>query len=282
MGLELETLRPMGYLESSPGFAGMDGPYAAVSSPSGMPAAVFQKTGAIVDQGALSSCVGVSFATAIRDRLTLQGSEPCDFSGLWVYAGARIQGAARRGRTRETALLFDDGSSPEDAAAWLVSYGYVAEQWWPYGGLASDEPPVEALRHAWDQRGRMKQHRIETPDEIRRALANGLTVVVAGPVDGAYLRYAGGVWPGNAGAIAGNHQRRIVGYCANGDFIEAGSWGTEYGISYAEASGGSAPEHDAPGGFVRVSGDAYDDMLEAHAIDWAANPSEQNPMNGGA
>jgi hypothetical protein len=180
-------------------------------------------------------------------------------------------------------LLFDDGSSPEDAAAWLVAYGYVAEQWWPPGGLASDEPPIEALRHAWDQRGRLKQHRIYGADEIRRALANGLTVTVAGPVDDAYLRYKGGVWPGNSGPVRGNHQRRVAAYCANGDMIEAGSWGTtEYGISYAEASGGSAPEHDALGGFVRVSADAYDDMLEAHAIDWVANPSEQNPLNGGA
>lgn len=270
-----DTLRPMGFLPSADGYVGHELYSAARPGLLAMPGYVCQPTLAIRDQRSVSSCVGVSTATALRDRLLIQGSEVVEFSPWWPYLGARLLGAARRGLTRDAARFMDDGCSPQDAMAYLDSAGYCAEKWWPYdSGLPSDEPPVEALRHAWDQRGRAKMRRIYSADDIRHALAAGHTITVAGPLDSAYQRYSGGVWQGVTGPVIGLHQRRIVAYLPSGDFVEAGSWSEEHGVSYAEATDGLAPSHSAVGGFVRVSADAYDDAREIYAFEWAADPSE--------
>ena len=223
-------------------------------------------------------CVAMALPTAMRDRMIWQGTvNPIMPSRKWLYLMTRVRdlGLAdwRSPKTLEevftgiangSIVLPDDGCRPEDALEILNTVGYPKEEHWPYNG-AEEMPPLAAMQHAFDQRGKVKVHACYSIEDVKLAIFHMLGVTDAGVVDKAYEQrpVPGVVWR-FGGTSVGGHMRRLVGWDDDlGALVEGGSWGDgDRLIAYEDAADPAV-------------------VQSKYAIDWVPSPSEDNPLAGG-
>lgn len=247
-----DTRRPTGLiLEPDHGY---DGPM-VLGLHASAPASRQQPTGPVRSQR-WSDCVGCSLADAIYDHGVIQGIEkPWYPSASWIYY------QARREAGREA---YDEGSQPSKALDAIRKYGVCDEKYLPYGSLDPlDQPSLEAMRHAYDQRGRIRLRTISTmPDELRVALAQDVCVCLAIQVDASFESLASrGPWI-QTGPTLGYHAIRCVGYEPAG-LVVKNSWGEDWGA----------------GGFAVIAWGALFDgtIRDAWGVDWVPSASEDIP-----
>ena len=162
------------------------------------------------DQGQTSSCVGNSWAQAMRMAL---GSSCPELSALDVYRIARnLDGTPG-----------DDGSQLRSGADAIRRLGVALEQDWPFSEALVNAQPTFGARHsAYDLGGTHGYYRIAdgaTPD-WQRALANGLPVVAGWTVSESFCSSDGrGIVGPQAGLVpAGGHAICCVGYGSSDHF----------------------------------------------------------------
>ena len=231
-------------------------------------------------------CTANAIGAALRDRQILQGTvAPKLLSRRRLYLLSRLYEIAVRlgigGTTAEMvrgaldavaagrAVLLDDGAVPEYVMIVANDLGICAEEWWPYTGSPLDTSgPLEAERHAYDQRGKLKLHPWHAAEEAKIALyglngKGGAPCTVGGYIDQAYEQTPSGLWV-YSGAPVGGHMREIIGWDdAIGGFIEASTWpdGTPRITAYADI--------------------CNDEITQArYAHDWVPSFSEDNPLAG--
>ena len=215
-----------------------------------------QAHGPILLQDA-NNCVAFFLAGGMRDRMAMQGTvNPRLPSHRWIYWWARKLGG------EETV---DNGSQPSLAVEGVNTYGWCAIEHFDSTHGVFTEPGPEAARYAFDQRGKVKIHRLYGLDDIKLAIAHDLGVGVALQVDKSFEHLAAGaVWNGIAGAAVGGHMFRLVGYDdAKRAFVIMNSWGDTW----------------ADGGFGLIGYEAATNG-ESYAIDWVPSPTEDNPLGG--
>jgi len=225
-----------------------------------------------------NDCVANAIGMAMRNRMIWQGTvDPVMSSRKWLYLLTRVRDLGlsdwRSPHTLSETFsaiangvvaLPDDGCRPEDAIEVMNSVGYPTEAHWPYGGLVNDTPPLESMRFAFDQRGKVKTHACYSVEDVKLAIYHMLGVVDGGVIDKAYEQtpVPGRVWR-YSGTSAGGHMRQLVGWDDDlGAFIEGGSWG----------------DGDRLVAYESVADPAV--VQSKYAIDWVPSPSESNPLAG--
>ena len=182
----------------------------------------------VFDQ-AESSCVARALVGAAWIRARVQGSVETVFSWRWPWWYGR--------RDPEV----DSGMSFEAAIAALDERGWCADSWYPDDG----GPPLEAARHAYDQRGLVALRPLAGPYDLRVAIASGYPVIA-----GFLSRYGG------------PHAVVIVGY-------DSQAWACTVRNSWGDGWGN--------GGYETMNLDVIADdseTLALWAVEWAPTASE--------
>lgn len=191
-----------------------------------------------LDQKRASTCLPHAFLDGVLVRALVQGIANARlFSILFLY---------RYGRPDPEV---DSGMQFSNALSTLLMRGIPAEEHWPYSDEAVyDPPPLIAIQHAVDQKGKIKSHALSGSVDALRALSSGCPVVIG-------LRTTFG---GPHAVLVCGHRRN-----AAGDFELKikNSWGIEFG----------------DGGYIWLPAsllDDHDEMLGIYSIDYSVSPSE--------
>lgn len=237
----------------------------------------------VLFQGQAGSCVAHAEEEAFFDRALCQRIEkPRRGSRLWTYRIAREA-------ERDGAENRDDGSRPMLAVEARRVRGVCAEDFWPYSDArVFDAPPLEAMQHAYDQRGTGTAHRCsddpaQRERDIRGSIDADFPVIVGLLVDAAFESYTGGLWT-STGPALGGHMLEVVGYDTDGVWVR-NSWGETWGCAppdwpTAWVDDAGAPSSKPSGGFGHI---AWADIRnpdvcsDAYAIQWTASYSEDVP-----
>jgi C1A family cysteine protease len=176
------------------------------------------------DQLSTSSCVGNSWAQALRLAYIKQGVECPELSALFVYRIARNLDGTEG----------DEGSQLRSGARAIQKLGCSPEASWPFSeSKINDQLSFSAEHDGFDRDGKRRYYRIAAGDTdgVKRALAAGLPVVGGWDVSNEFCSSDGkqvfDVQDQND--IAGGHAIAIVGYV--GDvFTLFNSWGPDWGF----------------------------------------------------
>lgn len=228
-----------------------------------------------------SDCVPRSCVKAKRRRIILQRTPerrfelgpPALSSSRWAY----WQWLESIGRLGDS----EAGTQPYTFVALLNQRGWCAEQYMPYlnedgsaPGVDIDAaPPISAIQHAHDQKGKLKAHFAETNNALRLALSQSLTACVAIAVNQRFVDNSGGtngipadpsyVWNFNSdpgSRIVGWHMMEVESYNRFGPKCQ-NTWGPGF----------------ADNGYVRVG---WETLALAHlamsslVFDWVPDVSE--------
>lgn len=128
----------------------------------------------LLDQQNTETCVANAVAGALRE---LAGGDELP-SRAWIYRYGRELGGRRELNT---------GMRFSEAVAAIGRWGVPAERWWEFvpkeiNEDPSFEGPLEATKHAFDQRHELQMHPL-WPDQIASAVIDGYRVVTAFEVD---------------------------------------------------------------------------------------------------
>ena len=195
----------------------------------------------IIDQGQLGSCTCNSTAQIIHAAMVASGLDPSTefFSRLYAYFMARLEVGNQ---------ATDSGSENCTVIDACCRIGFCKESVWPYDvSKFTQQPPMEAVWAAFDQRGKVdvNYHRIDTVSGdalltvMKQALTAGYLFNFGTPVTKAFCSGQSGTTPDapalpptDGQTIAGGHSMAVCGYDDTADvpfFKVVNSWGTEFG-----------------------------------------------------
>ncbi|MEB3103098.1 glucosaminidase domain-containing protein [Ferviditalea candida] len=179
----------------------------------------------VVDQGSIGSCTANAIVSGLREYLLLQAGKPLEaLSRLFLYWHER----EILGRVNE-----DSGASLRDGMKVLQQTGVSSELLWPYSKDFRTQPDADAEADAGRFRIR-EYHRVNSMDDIKAALAQGLPVVFGFVVYESLERVGsdGMVSVPDVGKEArlGGHAMVFAGYDDDRQvFIVRNSWGPSWG-----------------------------------------------------
>lgn len=173
------------------------------------------------DQSASNSCLGQSVAQAYRLTSLHQGIDCPDLSALFSY---RL-GCASLG------LTGDDGMTFGAALSAVTRFGIASEASWPMSLLrVTKNPSPTAYHDAYDRRGLRGYQRIDVTDldSVRRAIARGIAVIGAFPVDSYFGLNSGPELIERPTVVKGYHALVIESYLGDGTFGILNHYGTDW------------------------------------------------------
>lgn len=183
----------------------------------------------VLNQGALSSCVGNAVAQALRASEIKHANVHAELpSRLYLYKGARnTHGAGRK----------DEGTYIRACLEFARKRGYPVESKWPYvESKVNYQPSMDAIMQAFDKRSPTRYLRIwdagsARVDAVKRALGKGHLVVFGIDIDATFMRLGPDHEPVKGfdrTALIGGHAMSVLQH--DGDvFTCVNSWGTEWG-----------------------------------------------------
>lgn len=148
-------------------------------------------------------CYAVSTATAIRDKMLLQGLKPVMPSPRWFYWYGRWPN-----------VTVNAGTNPESGNGAAIAYGYCADSHFKYTEHGVFDPPTdEAKQNATDQGDKLRIHLALSLYEIKYGLyVRRSTCHIGSAIDDAFERLPGGeVWTAK-GPMVGAHEFRVIGW----------------------------------------------------------------------
>jgi hypothetical protein len=220
-------------------------------------------------------CVPRTAAKILRKRIVLQHPKttrdlmpwPSELSARWGYWNW-LDSINMLGVTTQ-------GTDPYKFLDLMNDRGWCAEEWMPYlvdgGAPAIDStmgPPLDALSHAYDQRGKIHAHILLSPVETRVAIAGDLGVGIPFACDERIVSQEGiphdpdYVWDFAEGSpIKGWHMIEPESYDERGVLCQ-NTWGADFGA----------------GGYVRIGWTTLSNprlSMPPVAIDWVPQTSEE-------
>jgi C1A family cysteine protease len=208
----------------------------------------------VEDQKTLGSCNACSITGALEYLLRKEG-DTTDLSILYTYYNARrISGVTGT----------DFGCIPAHAAAGVMAFGACRDDLWPYDiAMFTQEPSPQCYENAHFFEA-VSYARLESYDEVKVSLSNGIPVIIGTDIPKAYYDAAmqSGVLP-KWGAVIDvapfGHSMLFVGYDeADQVWIVRNSWGADYGDK----------------GYVRIPYDLVEHCTPLHDI-WVIGKLEQ-------
>jgi hypothetical protein len=194
----------------------------------------------IYDQGQTSSCVGWSFAQAVKLRLAVMGSPIGLPSPEAIYVCARAMEREQAGLPPDGNPLQDNGTQSLLAVQAMQKWGIPSNDAWPFDPTTiNNEPSLEELEvaSAFQLSGsgfaRITSVGDQRIADIKQAISAGYPVQIGTSVDKAFEDYNGtGLITAPVVAdILGGHAMHLVGFRADGAFRGVNQWGTSWGDS---------------------------------------------------
>lgn len=173
------------------------------------------------DQGNTSSCTGQSSSQALRLAYLKAGIACPELSALTAY----YWGRAESGEERQ-----DEGSYLRDIIQAFKRFGCADEAAWPFSEANVNVGPGHtAYRSAFDRHGPKAYYRVESANDVRRAIAAGYPVVGGWQVSESFMDWNGHAPIGaQTTGIVGGHAMPICAYDPGGFWL-LNSWGTGWG-----------------------------------------------------
>jgi len=192
----------------------------------------------VLDQGQASTCLPHAFVEGMLIRMLVQGTVcPRLYSILFLYYFGRSD------------PKIDSGMQFSNAISTFATRGLPSEEHWPYdSGEVYKSPPIEAIQHAYDQRGLIKAHPLNGSTDAMRSLCSGCPVVAG------FRNTFGGP---HAVLLVGHRKAAGEGY----EVLVKNSWGVYFGED----------------GYIWLSASLLDDPYEQiglWSIDYVPSPSE--------
>jgi hypothetical protein len=220
-------------------------------------------------------CVENTIAKNMRKRIVLQRPKSTRDSMPWPAALSPRWGYFQWLESIGKLGVETTGTDPYAYIELLNARGWCADEWMPYivdGVLqpVSDAagPSLEALAHAFDQRGKLKAHTLNDVTETRLAMAADLAVCVPFACDQRIVSQGGipndpdYVWDFDpSSSVAGWHMIEGESYDERGMLCQ-NTWGIDFGW----------------GGYVRIGWKTLSNLsytMAPVALDWVPQTSEE-------
>ena len=179
----------------------------------------------VYDQGMISSCVGNGVAAALdyAHVISNPGAKFITPSRLWIYYFGRVA----IGTVNE-----DSGCQIRDAKDVVLKQGAALESIWPYRESQFKVKPSAAAYADAGSHQAVTAYKVETIEDVQRALSLGLPVVFGVPVyraimDLSWFNYTLPMPAKNERSVGG-HCMVVVGYKER-NLIIRNSWGSKWG-----------------------------------------------------
>ncbi len=180
----------------------------------------------VEDQGQLGSCTANSLVGALEFLENKGGTSFVDLSRLFIYYNERVI---------EGTVDQDSGAFIRDGIKSLARQGVCPENDWPYKIATFRKRPSASCYRTAKKHRIISYHRINTLDEMRDCLANGLPFVFGFTVYESFesqeVAKSGVVdLPAAEEKVVGGHAVMAVGYNdSQKRFLIRNSWGTDWG-----------------------------------------------------
>jgi hypothetical protein len=219
-------------------------------------------------------CVPVTVAKSMRKRIVLQRPRASRDGMAWPEKLSSRWGYWQWLESQGKLGVETTGTNPYAYVDLLNERGWCGEQWMPYvvdGATPpiseAAGPPLEAMQHARDQRGRLKTHTLSDTIETRIAMANDLAVCLAFACDQRIVSADGipndpdYVWDFDTGSsIVGWHMIEAESYDSRGIWCQ-NTWGAFGAGGYVRI------------GWTTLASSRY--TMNPLALDWVPQTSEE-------